>query len=191
MLWIGFLLFPAVGALIGVVTNHIAIKMLFRPYRAIRIGGFRLPFTPGLIPRQRGEIARGIAHTFEANLLSGQDIHAIITGPNAQKAIEGKVDEFFADLGPMGAMLVSMKPKVLAKIQEAVEAVATDALSANGDLDVAAKIEARINAMDIAQLENLVLGFSRKQFRYITLFGGILGALIGLAQALLNSALGA
>ena len=36
-----------------------------------------------------------------------------------------------------------------------------------------------------------VLGFSRKQFRYITVFGGILGALIGFLQAILNSALSA
>ena len=38
-----FLLFPVVGAAIGALTNQIAIKMLFRPYREIRVGGVRLP----------------------------------------------------------------------------------------------------------------------------------------------------
>ncbi len=48
---------------------------------------------------------------------------------------------------------------------------------------MAEKIEAKINRMDIEKLEEMVLGFSRKQFRYITFFGGILGALIGIVQA--------
>jgi uncharacterized membrane protein YheB (UPF0754 family) len=37
----------------------------------------------------------------------------------------------------------------------------------------------------VAQLEDLVLGFSRRQFRAITWFGVLLGGLIGIVQALL------
>ncbi|MCL6616572.1 MAG: DUF445 family protein, partial [Anoxybacillus ayderensis] len=45
-----YLLFMiAVGALIGGMTNSLAIKMLFRPYRPMYIAGRRIPFTPGLI----------------------------------------------------------------------------------------------------------------------------------------------
>lgn len=47
----------AVGAIIGGVTNHLAIKMLFRPYKPIYIRNWRLPFTPGLIPRRREDLA--------------------------------------------------------------------------------------------------------------------------------------
>jgi len=46
-----------IGALIGAFTNHIAIKMLFRPYEAKYIGNWRVPFTPGLIPKRREELA--------------------------------------------------------------------------------------------------------------------------------------
>ncbi|MDP7742500.1 MAG: DUF445 family protein, partial [Lentisphaeria bacterium] len=42
-----FILFPIVGAIIGALTNQIAIKMLFRPYRPIMIGSLTLPLTPG------------------------------------------------------------------------------------------------------------------------------------------------
>ena len=42
---------PVLGAIIGYVTNAIAIRMLFRPFNEIRVLGLRLPFTPGLIPR--------------------------------------------------------------------------------------------------------------------------------------------
>ncbi|WP_338470533.1 DUF445 family protein [Niallia sp. XMNu-256] len=46
-----------VGAIIGGATNWLAIKMLFHPYHPIYIRGWRLPFTPGLIPRRRQELA--------------------------------------------------------------------------------------------------------------------------------------
>ncbi|MBF9299470.1 DUF445 family protein, partial [Staphylococcus schleiferi] len=38
------------GAIIGGVTNMIAIKMLFHPFKPYYIFRFRIPFTPGLIP---------------------------------------------------------------------------------------------------------------------------------------------
>ena len=40
----------ALCAAIGYGTNYIAIKMLFRPRKEIRIGSCRVPFTPGVIP---------------------------------------------------------------------------------------------------------------------------------------------
>jgi uncharacterized membrane protein YheB (UPF0754 family) len=52
------ILIPTViGALVGGLTNILAIKMLFHPFTAIYIGKWRLPFTPGLIPKRREEIA--------------------------------------------------------------------------------------------------------------------------------------
>ena len=45
-----------IGILIGAYTNHLAIKMLFRPYRAWKIGSWQVPFTPGLIPKRKEEI---------------------------------------------------------------------------------------------------------------------------------------
>ena len=40
-----------VGGIIGYCTNYIAIKMMFRPHKAVYIGKFKLPFTPGIIPK--------------------------------------------------------------------------------------------------------------------------------------------
>ncbi len=51
------LMMVAIGAAIGGFTNSLAIKMLFRPYQALYIGRYRLPFTPGLIPKRREELA--------------------------------------------------------------------------------------------------------------------------------------
>lgn len=48
---------PVLGAVIGSVTNYIAIKMMFRPYTEKYIFGKKLPFTPGIIPARRKDIA--------------------------------------------------------------------------------------------------------------------------------------
>ena len=41
-----------VGAIIGGITNVIAIKMLFHPFNPYYIFKMRIPFTPGLIPKE-------------------------------------------------------------------------------------------------------------------------------------------
>ncbi|WP_313894717.1 DUF445 family protein [Psychrobacillus sp.] len=59
-----------VGAAIGAVTNHLAIKMLFRPHEAKYIGSWRVPFTPGLIPKRRDELAKQLGNTVIQHLLT-------------------------------------------------------------------------------------------------------------------------
>lgn len=70
------------GALIGGVTNSIAIKMLFRPYRAYYFGEWRIPFTPGLIPKRRGELA---------DQLGKLVINHLLTAEGLQKKLENKL----------------------------------------------------------------------------------------------------
>lgn len=64
-----YLAAPVLGAVIGYITNDIAIRMLFRPLKPIYIGRFRLPFTPGMIPKEQSRIAKAVAHTISADLL--------------------------------------------------------------------------------------------------------------------------
>ncbi|GHT82868.1 hypothetical protein FACS1894137_02630 [Spirochaetia bacterium] len=61
---------PLVGAVIGYVTNAVAIKMLFRPLTEVRFFGIRLPFTPGILPRQRHKLAENIGGIVERQLLT-------------------------------------------------------------------------------------------------------------------------
>ncbi|MEH2078125.1 MAG: DUF445 domain-containing protein [Nostoc sp.] len=65
---------PVLGGIIGYFTNDIAIKMLFRPYRAIYIAGQRVPFTPGLIPRNQERLALNISKTIMGSLLTPQEL---------------------------------------------------------------------------------------------------------------------
>ncbi|HEY9851483.1 MAG TPA: DUF445 family protein [Leptolyngbyaceae cyanobacterium] len=65
---------PVLGAVIGYFTNDIAIKMLFRPYRAIYLGKRRLPFTPGLIPANQERLAKRISDTIMGSLLTPEEL---------------------------------------------------------------------------------------------------------------------
>ncbi|OLO36492.1 hypothetical protein BTR23_15230 [Alkalihalophilus pseudofirmus] len=63
-----------IGAIIGGVTNSLAIKMLFRPYKPIYIAKKRVPFTPGLIPKRRGELAEQLGRMVVQHLLTPEGI---------------------------------------------------------------------------------------------------------------------
>ena len=63
-----------IGAIIGGVTNYLAIKMLFRPHKPIYFGKWRLPFTPGLIPKRRHEVARQMGLLVVNHLLTAEGI---------------------------------------------------------------------------------------------------------------------
>jgi len=65
---------PVIGAVIGYVTNRVAIKMLFRPLKAWRVGGIRVPMTPGVIPAKRADLADNMAEVVGDHLLTGREI---------------------------------------------------------------------------------------------------------------------
>lgn len=73
---ITILFMVVIGSLIGGVTNHLAIKMLFRPHNPVYIWGKRLPFTPGLIPRRRDELAKQLGKTVVKYLLTPDTFRA-------------------------------------------------------------------------------------------------------------------
>ena len=83
------LLFMAfIGALIGGLTNHLAIKMLFRPHEAKYIGKWRLPFTPGLIPKRRDELAMQLGKTVTNYLLTPETFRKKLLTPDMEKKAE-------------------------------------------------------------------------------------------------------
>jgi uncharacterized membrane protein YheB (UPF0754 family) len=72
-----FVLPPVAGSIIGYFTNDIAIKMLFRPYKAIYIGKRKLPFTPGLIPSNQERLAQKVSDTIMGSLLTPTELQKI------------------------------------------------------------------------------------------------------------------
>ncbi|WP_055665300.1 DUF445 family protein [Desnuesiella massiliensis] len=71
---IKYLTASLVGAIIGYITNWLAIKMLFRPHEEKKVLGIKIPFTPGLIPKERYRIAKSVGETIGTHLLSKETI---------------------------------------------------------------------------------------------------------------------
>lgn len=65
---------PVVGAIIGIFTNYIAVKMLFRPYHEKRIGKCKVPFTPGIIPRRQPALAAALGRMVSEKLVREEDL---------------------------------------------------------------------------------------------------------------------
>lgn len=61
---------PLVGSIIGYITNDLAIRMLFRPHTVKYVFGMHVPFTPGIIPKEKGRIAKAIGQVISENLMN-------------------------------------------------------------------------------------------------------------------------
>lgn len=86
-IWLGFLATVVIGAAIGGGTNHLAIKMLFRPHRPKYIGKYRVPFTPGLIPKRRDELAVQLGKMVVDYLLTPEGIEKKLTDESFQHEV--------------------------------------------------------------------------------------------------------
>ena len=84
---------PLLGAIIGYVTNRIAIKMLFRPLNPKRILGVRIPLTPGVIPRNRFDLARTIGRMVSEQLLSPQALREQLDAPEFRASLTRWIGE--------------------------------------------------------------------------------------------------
>ena len=65
-----YIVAPLVGSVIGYITNDIAIRMLFRPHKARYVLGYKVPFTPGIIPKEKGRIAASVGASISVNLMN-------------------------------------------------------------------------------------------------------------------------
>jgi uncharacterized membrane protein YheB (UPF0754 family) len=97
---------PLLGAFIGYLTNKVAIRMLFRPLKAWRVLGVRVPMTPGIIPSKRHELAENIGEMVGEHLLTPTDIGAALSAERFQEHLYQLVDDrvkdaLGRDLGPV------------------------------------------------------------------------------------------
>lgn len=73
-----------IGAIIGYVTNWIAIRMLFRPLVAWHVLGIRVPFTPGVIPKEKNRLASSIGDVVSEHLLTGNYVSRQLLSPRVE-----------------------------------------------------------------------------------------------------------
>lgn len=86
---------PALGAVIGYITNDIAIRMLFRPRKTKYICGVHVPFTPGIIPKEKNRIASAIGNAISEHLMNREVLEHTLLSDEMLAKMRLAIDEFF------------------------------------------------------------------------------------------------
>ena len=87
---------PLLGGLIGYITNDIAIRMLFRPHKAKYLFGIHIPFTPGIIPKEKGRIAEAIGGVSSENLMNKEVLEKYLLSDEMIGKVRSAVEEFIS-----------------------------------------------------------------------------------------------
>ncbi|NLY10422.1 MAG: DUF445 family protein [Firmicutes bacterium] len=195
MIW-ELLAAPIFGALIGWITNVLAIKMLFWPRKPVRIPG--LPFEwYGLLPKRQKDLARSIGETIDTDLLPIDEVIAMIdeTGYKQHLVnsivthIDARIEEKLPKFIPsnlkttikdyVGELVRNESESLISGVTiEMLDKVRNDARL--GDL-----VRSKIESFELDELEKLVINIANKELRHIEILGGVLGFLIGLIQSAL------
>ena len=87
---------PLLGGLIGYITNDIAIRMLFRPHKAKYLLGIHIPFTPGIIPKEKGRIAEAIGGVISENLMNNEVLEKYLLSDEMIGKVRSAVEGFIS-----------------------------------------------------------------------------------------------
>jgi uncharacterized membrane protein YheB (UPF0754 family) len=187
---------PFVGALIGWLTNFLAIKMLFRPRQPKLILGV---IVQGVVPRRQRDLALKIGEVVEEELLKAEDIlHAINTEElrgHLAAVIETRIDRFLREKLFRGEFLYErvfsreavqrVKHLLITELINLfpleVEAAITQLVE---KVNIKKIVADRVEQFDFERLENIVYRVARTELFWVEISGGVLGFLIGLIQVL-------
>lgn len=184
----------AVGAIIGWLTNVLAIKMLFRPIRPIVIPVLNITIQ-GLIPKRRHDISKSIGEVVEKELISINEIFdRMVTEENKLEVIAIIKEKLLKviDYKIPAIIPYSIKSRIIDYFEEQINKDAMSILDSSIDgiinttvhkIDIGEMVESKIDELELENMERLILGLTSRELKYIELLGGVLGGLIGLVQA--------
>ena len=193
-----FYLLPPIAALIGWLTNFLAVKMLFHPKAPISIFGFEVQ---GVFPKRQAQLAAKLGDLVSEELFSVEEVTDRIKevstsqetmdliGRRIEKTIREKLVKSF----PMLSMFLSddmvekvtklFKDELKDFIRESADGVAK---KIEQDLDVREMVREKVEAFSSDKLEALLSSLMKKEFRFIEVIGAVIGFLIGCAQVALT-----
>lgn len=183
-----------IGAMIGWITNFIAIKMLFRPYKEINLIFFKIQ---GLLPKRRNEIGNSIAEVVNNELVSVKDIISKISpedieeniGLIVDRILESRLKEEIVKNFPMAAFFLSdsMLEKIKHIIKQSIldhkeEMINVFAEYLENKVDIKSIIVEKVNGFSLEKIEEIIITLAKKELKHIEYIGAVLGGIIGLVQ---------
>ncbi len=185
-----------IGAVIGYLTNTIAVKMIFRPLTPVNIPLLNIKIQ-GLIPKRRVEIAKTIGEVVDNELVSIESImDKFIESSNKDELIEklkkkvkSAIDKHMPPIVPQmfKGMIMDYADEIIDREAEQIINEAMDKLIDKASLHVkiSEMVEERINGFEIEKLEKLTLEIAKKELQHIEWLGGGIGFVIGIIQGLI------
>lgn len=119
-----YIIAPLLGGVIGYITNDIAIRMLFRPHKAKYLFGIHIPFTPGIIPKEKGRIAEAIGGVISENLMNKEVLEKYLLSKDMVGKVRAAIEEFITTLQKNTETVSQFLEHYLSK--EEIESVASD-----------------------------------------------------------------
>lgn len=188
---------PLIGALIGWLTNRLAIQMLFRPRQPVRLLWWRWQ---GLIPRRQKDLAEKVAEIIEQEILAQhvlrEELHRLPIhqwlNDFAEKVIRRRVAPKLQQMPIFGRLIGdAMIDKLESTAKEALADEAPPLMEKmvaelEKNLSVRDLVRQRVEDFDMDTLERVVRDLAQKEFNRIEWLGGILGFIIGLVQAIIG-----
>ncbi len=185
-----------IGALIGWLTNIIAIKLIFRPLNPIRIPLLNFSIQ-GLIPKRREEIAKSIGDVIEDELLSMDEIIGkLIKDENISQVkfvLKRKIHDIVSEKLP-SIIPNAFKGMIYSYIDDLIESEGENIFrelsqkivdKATEEISLSEIVQEKINSFELERIEKIVISVAKKELKHIEVLGGILGLIIGLIQGLI------
>jgi uncharacterized membrane protein YheB (UPF0754 family) len=118
----------------------------------------------------------------------GDQLLKLARSAEAAQAIDTLLKDKIDDLvyrQPLGRLAERLPADALEELEESLyhqvgEVLQKEVPPLIETLNIARMVEDKVNQLDILQVEGLLMGVMKEQFKYINLFGAILGFLIGL-----------
>ncbi len=188
---------PVIAALIGWLTNYIAVKMLFHPRLEKKFLILRIQ---GVFPKRQKALALKLGDMVANELFSIEDVKSRLkeesSGEEIMEALAGKIDEFIEEklptAIPMAAMFMNstMVDAIKKPLIESLESAIPTIIDKIGDhieeaVDMREIVREKVEAFSSDKLESILFGIMKKEFKFIELVGGVLGFMIGIFQVLI------
>ena len=159
---------PLIGAVIGYITNWIAVKMLFRPQKEVRLFGKRLPFTPGVIPKGKARLAKAVGRAVEQQLLTEEVLREVLLSQEKKTAVYDVAGAWVRERKESEETLRSAAEQLLSeeKVEDFIE---------SAEETVTDMIFDRLLQMDVGEIiADKVLEIAREKLKD-SMFGMMLG----------------
>lgn len=195
LLDIKWVVIPLIGAFIGWITNVLAIRLLFRPHRPVKIFFWSLQ---GLIPKRRIELAANVARVVDKELLPLAEVMSHLRTPELEKQVTAMVIDVarrrllerlpsFIPPGLKEVLGKTIEETLRREIPPALQELEKE-LAASTSFSIGQIVAEKINKLDLLKVENIIVEVTGRELRYIEYLGGCLGFIIGLIQAALATA---